>query len=351
MKISIKLPSGNTIDGSIAKNLVTIGRSNKADFVVNDESLSRVHCQVDLVDGQFFITDLGSANGVYIDSTRLEANQKLPFSTFMQLMIGPLECSIQDDQGLQLDYTSPENTSTVTQITPSTTRDKKAQPSISKVKLKPKKKSAINPVALLVTLAVVLVVIYIATKKEDTIESSTEISEVAVTKTNKIQNEKQLVPNEFSSKDLYLFNEEKKSCPTEDSICSEFQLTSENQEGIFTQGVEVYIFYKPSKLFKQPHLAFLREKPDAKEVLSHFMVLSSSLMEQLESRKIEQIHLLMLDEQNQTAKVLRYHASQFEVGSNERFDLLESISSSIRAQNIKEIAQVLDLKIPSKKFD
>lgn len=347
MKISIKLPSGNTIDGSISKNLVTIGRSNKADFVVNDESLSRIHCQVDLVNGQFYITDLASSNGVYVDGNRLEAHQKHPFSTYMQLMIGPFECFVQDDeQSLQLEDLAINNPSPESQTSTSPTREKKAQP--YSPKHKQKTKNASNPMVLLLVFSVILVVIYIITKKEDANDAPVETSVVSTP--NKIENEKPLVPNEFSSKDLYLSSEEKKTCTNEDLICSEFQLTSENQEGVFTQGPEVYIFFKPSKLLKQPHLAFLKDMPDSKEVISHFMVLSSSLMEKLELRKIEQIHLLMIDEQSQTTKVLRYHASQFEPGSNERFDLLEAISSSIRAQDIKEIAQVLDLKIPSKTF-
>ena len=351
MKISIKLPSGSTIDGSVPKNVVTIGRSNKADFVVNDESLSRVHCQVDLVNGQFFITDLGSSNGVYVDGTRLEKHQKHPFSTYVQLMIGPLECSIQDDdQGMQLEDSPSNNLSIESHSSSSITKERRAHPSILKQnsKIKSKSKKPNNSVVLFAVFAIVLLGIYITTtKKEATRDFNSEISVTPEPIIKKIVNEKPLVPNDFSSKDLYVANESKKSCTNDDSICNEFQLTSENQEGVFTQGVEVYIFFKPSKLLKQAHLSFLRDKPGSQEVISHFMVLSSSLMQKLDERKIEQIHLLMIDEQNQTTKVLRYHASKFEPGSNERFELIEAISSSISSQDIKEIAQVLDLKIPS----
>lgn len=353
MKISIKLPSGNTVDGSVNKEIVTIGRSNKADFVVNDESLSRIHCQVEMNQSQFYVTDLGSANGVYLDGTRIEANKKTQFSTFMQLMVGPLECTIQDsDQdGLQLDYkdTAKEAPGSSHSTAPSMAPQKKPQPRMSK-KVNQEKAKAISPVVLLVTIGVVLTGIYFATKSEDNLDSSAEILESAAPAPIKKIDTKPLVPNEFSSQDLYLSADSKKACSEETPLCSELKLTSIDEEGIFVQGPEIYIFFKPSKLLKQPHLSFLRENPDSQDVLSHFILLSSSLMEKLETREIEQVHLIIIDEQNKMTKVFRYHATKFEPDSNERFDLLESISSSIRAQDIKEVAQVLELKIPSKTF-
>lgn len=359
MKISIKLPSGNTTEGSVDKQVVTIGRSNKADFVVNDESLSRIHCEVEISESQFYVTDLGSANGVYLDGTRLEANKKTPFSTFMQLMIGALECSVQDiDSGLQLDFKDDgekaQGSNHATNV--NLVLDKKNRPPpLPKKKNQPVKAKGVNPALLLVGLTVVLAVIYFSTKSQNPFESSIEESSITSTPASpapiKKLNTKPLVPNEFSSKEMYIAAESKKSCSEDSPICKELQLTSANQEGIYSEGPEIYIFFKPSKLLKQPHLSPMREKPNADEVISNFMILSSSIMEKLENQEYEQVHLIMLDDQNRMVKVFRYHASKFEAGSNERFDLIESISTSIRAQDIQEIAHILDLKIPSKTLE
>ncbi len=96
MKIIVKLQNGQVAETITELTKVVIGRSAKSDFSVKDESLSRHHCLVEFDKGEFFITDLASSNGVFIEGTKLEPNKRTPFSTYFQLSLGSLECIIED---------------------------------------------------------------------------------------------------------------------------------------------------------------------------------------------------------------------------------------------------------------
>jgi len=56
----------------------TIGRDGCDLTIANDHHISRKHAQITLSDGDYFIEDLGSANGTFLNGTQLTANE--PFS-------------------------------------------------------------------------------------------------------------------------------------------------------------------------------------------------------------------------------------------------------------------------------
>lgn len=60
--------------------LVKIGRSHNCEFSVPKEDLSREHCLFEVSKHGFFITDLGSKNGVCIDRKRIIANSRTAVS-------------------------------------------------------------------------------------------------------------------------------------------------------------------------------------------------------------------------------------------------------------------------------
>lgn len=51
-----------------------IGRSETCDFVIPKDDLSREHCLFEIKNGEYFITDLGSKNGIYIDRIKIKPN-------------------------------------------------------------------------------------------------------------------------------------------------------------------------------------------------------------------------------------------------------------------------------------
>lgn len=52
---------------------LVLGRSPEADVVLADTKVSRLHCGIRLVDGQFTVKDLGSRNGTFVNATPIEA--------------------------------------------------------------------------------------------------------------------------------------------------------------------------------------------------------------------------------------------------------------------------------------
>ena len=54
---------------------LTIGRSPEADIVVYDERVSRVHCGLRLWDGEFYLKDLKSKNGTFLNDHQVEVSK------------------------------------------------------------------------------------------------------------------------------------------------------------------------------------------------------------------------------------------------------------------------------------
>lgn len=91
MHIQAKLVNGEIIEQTIDANRCVIGRSSKCDVVIPHEGMSRLHCQIEFIDGEYFITDLGSTNGVLIDNQKIEPHQKTPYQTFLLLSFGAVQ--------------------------------------------------------------------------------------------------------------------------------------------------------------------------------------------------------------------------------------------------------------------
>ena len=50
-----------------ARERMTVGADPRADLVIADDSLSKFHCEVRIVDGVSYVRDLGSRNGTFVD--------------------------------------------------------------------------------------------------------------------------------------------------------------------------------------------------------------------------------------------------------------------------------------------
>lgn len=94
MHIEARLVNGEIIEQNIDSNRCVIGRSSKCDVVIPHEGMSRLHCQIEFIDGEYFVTDLGSTNGVLIDNQRIEPHQKIPYQTYLPLSFGAVQSLI-----------------------------------------------------------------------------------------------------------------------------------------------------------------------------------------------------------------------------------------------------------------
>lgn len=90
-RLVIELEHGKSQTADVDKDSFVIGRSQKCDVIIPEEGLSRQHCLVEVSDGVIYVTDLGSANGVFIDENKIPPNQKTRYFTTSKLTCGTAE--------------------------------------------------------------------------------------------------------------------------------------------------------------------------------------------------------------------------------------------------------------------
>ncbi len=73
MILKYQKPNGTLVEIELTEKPLTIGRSPKADLIVEDEKASRLHCGIRFVDGVYLIKDLASKNGTFLNEERCES--------------------------------------------------------------------------------------------------------------------------------------------------------------------------------------------------------------------------------------------------------------------------------------
>jgi pSer/pThr/pTyr-binding forkhead associated (FHA) protein len=81
------LPSGETLEYSIRKNEVEIGKATHNDIVLTDQTVSNTHAILITRDGAYSIVDLGSRNGTFVNGERL-GTQARPLSHGDSIQLG-----------------------------------------------------------------------------------------------------------------------------------------------------------------------------------------------------------------------------------------------------------------------
>ncbi|MCB0347971.1 MAG: FHA domain-containing protein [Bdellovibrionales bacterium] len=66
----------------------TIGRTDEALVQINDSKASRKHCQISKDGNSFYVMDLGSSNGTYLNRRRMKANKIAPLNSGDIIRIG-----------------------------------------------------------------------------------------------------------------------------------------------------------------------------------------------------------------------------------------------------------------------
>ncbi|MDP7111321.1 MAG: ATP-binding protein [Myxococcota bacterium] len=82
-----------------------LGRSDDAGFTFSDKAISRAHARIDLRGRHFFIRDLGSVNGTFVDGQRVLDEYELPPAC--RIRIGRhtvLRFTAVDEQGREREY-------------------------------------------------------------------------------------------------------------------------------------------------------------------------------------------------------------------------------------------------------
>lgn len=65
----------------LLKSSLTVGRRESADIVLRFPNVSGNHCELSLVDGFWYVKDLGSSNGTKVNGTRVSEQRLEPGDT------------------------------------------------------------------------------------------------------------------------------------------------------------------------------------------------------------------------------------------------------------------------------
>lgn len=103
MILLLKLVNGEEIKHTTEEQSIVVGRSSKCQVVVPHGGMSRQHLKLDHENGEVFITDLGSTNGVFINGERIPAHEKIKYATYLSLSFGAVTAMTVDLE----DKTSP----------------------------------------------------------------------------------------------------------------------------------------------------------------------------------------------------------------------------------------------------
>jgi hypothetical protein len=358
MYISIKLPNGHSINRDINKPEIIIGRSLQCDVPVPEEALSRQHAKISNLNDQLYITDLGSSNGVFIDGERIQPHVQVPFNTFLQLSLGPLECYISlnssDTKAAfkipALQKTDDEKRTKIT--------DKPLSPSAKNSKLyrlraaKKEKDQSINPkfLGLILILGIGVIGYYQLDDHKDA-EVAKDIG--SPKKTQKPTEESlhiKAAPDKFLSDGMYYEKLKLKSLETDRTIAKDLQLELPF-EGVAFEDNEVIIFMEPKKLLEDPRFASIREINGAEDVLAIYQILKSNVLYEMQQGKYSQIHLLITDADSKVKKIYRFHPEKFGKDANQKVDLLNKTADAILKNEIEKYLEMISPAIPAKQVE
>ncbi len=92
------IPVGGGDDITLLKPEINIGRRESCDIVLRFPNVSAHHCQLTLVDGYWYVKDLGSSNGIKVNGVRCQEKRLDPGDTLAvakhqyEIKYSPTDC-------------------------------------------------------------------------------------------------------------------------------------------------------------------------------------------------------------------------------------------------------------------
>jgi len=74
---------------------IVVGRSEEAKFRVQQDRVSRKHCEFFAQDGGVYLRDLGSTNGTFLNGELIETSAKVPLEPGALVRVGSLEFRVE----------------------------------------------------------------------------------------------------------------------------------------------------------------------------------------------------------------------------------------------------------------
>lgn len=101
-RLIISSPDGKNGILELNKPVITVGRGNANDLVLNDASVSRFHAVFKLRDSSIFVADRGSTNGIVLNDQKINKETELKDGDVALLGRYRLRLENVDDKGLQV---------------------------------------------------------------------------------------------------------------------------------------------------------------------------------------------------------------------------------------------------------
>jgi adenylate cyclase len=101
-RLIISSPDGKNGILELNKPVITVGRGNANDLVLNDASVSRFHAVFKLRDNSIFVADRGSTNGIVLNDQKVNKETELKDGDVALLGRYRLRLENVDDKGLQV---------------------------------------------------------------------------------------------------------------------------------------------------------------------------------------------------------------------------------------------------------
>lgn len=92
--VIVRAPNGDVREVPIGATAVVIGRDESADIRVEDKKVSRRHASFKLIDGEPWVEDLGSANGVKLNGKRVNKRAKITAND--KVKVGGYQITLRD---------------------------------------------------------------------------------------------------------------------------------------------------------------------------------------------------------------------------------------------------------------
>lgn len=90
MRLTFQPVNSDPLVFTVTKKCFVVGRSPTCDVSLVVDGISRRHCQIEYTNGDVYVTDLDSTNGVFIDGKRIKPNIPVRYQTFLNLSIGSI---------------------------------------------------------------------------------------------------------------------------------------------------------------------------------------------------------------------------------------------------------------------
>ena len=98
IRVQVFHPDGHPMMRSFGKNEVLIGRKPSNDIILAGQDVSGTHACLQVENGRVTLVDLGSTNGTFVNSERVQVSAQLSPADEIKISVFTLHVSVGDDR-------------------------------------------------------------------------------------------------------------------------------------------------------------------------------------------------------------------------------------------------------------